>query len=306
MQGGAEALLQQERRQNLTIRLGDDQFIDRHRQRRIGTQFDKLTRQPRHLGMRDQIVAHLARLHARRCGENSLQIAEFRHQLGRRFRPDARHPRHVVHVVAHQRLRFDHFLRRHPEFLHHLVKADGLHLQRIRHRHAGADQLHQILVGRDDDRLSPRLHRRAGIGGDQIVGFPIGQFDGGHTEGARGLPHQRELRAQFLRRFRALRLVLVVEPIAEGVPSGVENHRQMRAGVFLDQPGEHVGEAEDGIHRRAIRPRHRWQGVEGAEDEPRAVNQNEVHRHVQRPIFNARCRRPPPHAAHTGASNTGR
>ena len=34
--------------------------------------------------------------------------------------------------------------------------ADGAHLQRILHRHAGADQLHQIFVRRDDDRLTPR------------------------------------------------------------------------------------------------------------------------------------------------------
>ena len=48
----------------------------------------------------------------------------------------------------------------------------------------------------------------------------------------------------------------------------------MRA--VLHQPEQHVGEAEHGVHRRAVRPGHRRQGEEGAEDVARPVDQDEA------------------------------
>jgi hypothetical protein len=50
----------------------------------------------------------------------------------------------------------------------------------------------------------------------------------------------------------------------------------MAAAMIGEEARQHLGEAEDGIHRRAIRPGHRRQGVEGAEDVAGAVDQDEV------------------------------
>ena len=79
------------------------------------------------------------------------------------------------------------------------------------------DQLHQILVGTDDGDVPPRLDRAAGIGGDDVVGLEPFLLDARQREGAGRLADQRELRDQILGRRRALRLVLVVQVVAERV-----------------------------------------------------------------------------------------
>ena len=76
-------------------------------------------------------------------------------------------------------------------------------------RPAVDDELHQILVGRDDGEAGARLARHAGIGRDQIVGLEAGHFDDGDAEGAGGIAHQRELRDQIFGRGRAVRLVFL-------------------------------------------------------------------------------------------------
>ncbi len=46
--------------------------------------------------------------------------------------------------------------------------------------------------------------------------------------------------------------------------------------MLAQQLGQHVGEAEHCVHRRAIWPRHRRQRVIGAEDEARSVDQDQM------------------------------
>jgi hypothetical protein len=46
--------------------------------------------------------------------------------------------------------------------------------------------------------------------------------------------------------------------------------------MLAQQLGQHVAEAEHGIDRRAIGPRHRRQRVVGAEDEARPVDQDQM------------------------------
>ena len=57
-----------------------------------------------------------------------------------------------------------------------------------------ADELHQILVGRDDGRVAARLAGQPRIGGDQVVGLEAFHLDAGQVEGARRLADQAELR----------------------------------------------------------------------------------------------------------------
>ncbi len=59
----------------------------------------------------------------------------------------------------------------------------------------------------------------------------------------------------------------------------------------LQKAGQHVGEAEHGVHRRAVAPGHRRQGVEGAEDEAGAVDQHQVDVGVSRGIIDTVVRR---------------
>ena len=61
----------------------------------------------------------------------------------------------------------------------------------------------------------PVPRRGLRIGGDQVVGLPVRQLDRRDAEGLGGLADQGELRDQLIGRRRAVRLVVVVEAIAE-------------------------------------------------------------------------------------------
>ena len=80
--------------------------------------------------------------------------------------------------------------------------------------------------------VPPRIHRGLRVGGDQVVGLPVGQFDRRHAERIRRLAHQGELRDQLLGRRRSVRLVLVVDAVAECLAPRVEDDRQMGADVL--------------------------------------------------------------------------
>ena len=88
-------------------RIGRDavelQRVEVLRQFHVAVERDELARQPRHLGMRFQIVAHFRRLHRRHRGEHALQIAIFDDQPGSGLWADAGDARDIVDGVAHQR-----------------------------------------------------------------------------------------------------------------------------------------------------------------------------------------------------------
>ena len=69
---------------------------------------------------------------------------------------------------------------RDAELLEHLGRADRRFLSGSNIADAGADQLHQILVGGDDGDARRRCSQRElGIGGDQIVGLESRHLDAG-------------------------------------------------------------------------------------------------------------------------------
>jgi hypothetical protein len=293
------------------------EVIDGHRQRRVLAQYYQLAGDAGGVGVLEQHVPPLGRLHAGSGLQHGVEGAELGYQQGGCLGADPGHAGHVVGGIAHQGLDLDQLVRGDAELLHHLGRADGLLLDRVVHADAGPDELHQILVGGHDGRLAADLDGGAGVGGDQVVSFPIRQLDGGNAEGDGGLPDQRELGNQLVGRRRAVRLVGLVDAVAKGQAAGVEDDGDMGALVVLQQLGEHVGEAENGVHWHAVRPRHRRQSVEGAEDESRAVDQHQMRR---RPAcfrggwrvfrrrdggFSVQCRGPRLRSAHRAASSTG-
>ena len=146
---------------------------------------------------------------------------------------------------------------------------------------AGPDQLHEILVGRHDRHVGAGCHRLHRVGGDQVVGLHAQLLDAGHVEGLHGVADQRELRHQLFRRRRAMRLVVLVDLVAEGLLAGVEDDGQVRRPARLARVGQqlpqHGAEAVHRPHRQPIgRTRQRRQRMEGAEDVARAVDQVDV------------------------------
>ena len=147
-----------------------------------------------------------------------------------------------------------------------------------------ADELHQILVGRDDGGVAADLAGQPRIGGDQVVGLETFHLDAGQVEGARRLADQPELRDEILRRRRAVGLVFGIEVVAEGFGRIVEDHREMRRrdadrGVarILQQLPHHVAEAEHRADRQPVGfAVERRQRMIGAEDVAGAVDEEEM------------------------------
>ena len=267
------------------------EIVERDRQRAILLELDQPAREARHLGLLDQALAQLARLHRRRGGEHGLEAAVLLDQLGRGLRADPADPGDIVDRVAHQRQHIADQLGRHAELLDHLGNVDPLVLHRVEHVDAAArlavmalgaapDELHQVLVRRDDSDVPAAPGGLARIGGDEVVRLEPLLLDAGEAEGPGRVADQRELRHQVLGRRGAVGLVLVVEVVAERGPGLVEDHREVSRPVglveVLGELPQHRGVAIDRAHRHALRVGERGQAVIGAEDVGRAVDQVEM------------------------------
>ena len=99
--------------------------------------------------------------------------------------------------------------------------------RRVVHRYAGANKLHQILVGGDDQHLGAARARLTRICGDQIIRLVAILLDGDEAKGAHGFAHQGKLRDQVFRRLTAVALVGRIDFLAKRVFRLVENDGEM-------------------------------------------------------------------------------
>ena len=257
------------------------ELIDRHIERHVLVERDELLGDARDLGIVDQGLAALVLLDLGGTRQQRFQIAIFADQLRRGLDADAGHAGHVVGGIADQRLHLDHLVGTDAEFLEHFGRTDALVLHRVVHGDAVIDELHQVLVGRDDRCGGAGLAGEPRIGGDQVVGLVAGLFEAGNFKGAHGVADQRELRPQVFRQIGPVRLVFGVHVGAEGFFRLVEDDRQMRRLVVLRHLGQqlpqHVAEAEHGIDLQAVGlAGQRRQRVIGAENVAGAVDQKDV------------------------------
>ena len=248
---------------------------------------DELFRQPRLLGILDQRLAALLLLDLAGAREQRFEIAVFADQLRRGFDADAGHARHVVGRIADQRLHLDDLFRRHAEFLDHLGAADLLVLHGVEHDDAVVDELHQILVRRDDGGGGAGLAGLAHIGRDQIVGLKAVLLQAGHVEGVHRFADQRKLRPQIVGRIGPVRLVVGIHFGAEGLLGKVEHHREVRRLVLrlhvAQKLPQHIAEAEYGVELQPVGfAVDRRQRVIGAENVAGSVDQKDVVALLQR------------------------
>ena len=172
-----------------------------------------------------------------RAGEQRIEIAEFGDELRRRFDANAARAGDVVGGITGKRLHVDHPVRADAEIGEDLFFRDaplvarpglpGDSRGRIIHRDARPNQLHQVLVGGDDQHVGATSLRRAGIGRDEVVGLPFVLLDRHQAEGAYRLAHQRKLRNEVFRRLVAVRFVGRVELAPERVLGFVENDAEV-------------------------------------------------------------------------------
>ena len=262
--------------------------LDRDRQRAIFLQRYQHFRQPRLVGMFDQIVAHFGWLHVGRSGEHTFQIAKFLNELGRGLRADTRHTRNIVDAVPHQRKDIANLLRPDAEFLDHLLGADALVFHRVEHIDARLDELHQVLVRRHDGHMPTRTTRRLGIACDHIVGLDIILLDHRQGKRTRGIADHRKLGTQILWRFGPMRLVQIVNLVAKRLRAFVEHDCHMRRTVGLVQVigklPQHRGITINRAHRLAANVGQGRQSVISAEDVRGTIDE------VEMLLFGHECR----------------
>jgi hypothetical protein len=225
-----------------------------------------------------------------RMREQGFQVAIGVDQLGRGLHADAGDTGNIVGAVAAQGLNLDHLVGSDAEFLPHLGFADRPVGHRVAHHDAAVcDELHHVLVGREDRHLGAGFDGMPRIGGDQVVGLEIVHLDATDAKGIRRAPHMLQLRRQIVRHFTPVGLVVTVDFVAETAPRGVENDRDM-VGVGLAQVlVEHVAEDHYDFGRHAVRFALEplgfgvaGAGKIGAEDEARTVDQEDVVRRCRR------------------------
>ena len=275
----AELHLLQKRCQHHRVRIIDDQRFQRRRQGCVAVQLHQRSRQPDLVGKVDQGLAALVLFDFAGAGQQGVEVAVLVDKRRGGLDADAGRAGYVIDGIAAQRLNVDHLVRGHTEFLGHLFDADAHVLHGVEHENPGPDQLHQVLVGGDDHDLAAHVADLAGVGRDQVVGLVTFQLNGRYPERQRRLAHQRKLRDQVFRQWRSVGLVEIVEVVAERLGRVVKDHRQMgrrlgrRFHVHQQLP-DHVAEARDRPDRHAVAlAGQRWQGVKGAEDETRPVDQ---------------------------------
>ena len=179
-----------------------------------------------------QDFAALGLLDLARALKQRVEVAVFADQLRRRLDADAARAGHVVGGIAGERLDVDDLVGAEAEIGDDFVRADAPLLAiargRVEHRHARPDELHEVLVGGDDQHVGAPFARLARIGGDEIVGLVAVLLDRRQAERAHRLAHQRELRHQVLGRIGPMGLVGRIDFAPEGILRLVEDDRQMR------------------------------------------------------------------------------
>jgi hypothetical protein len=194
-------------------------MLDRH----IALERHQLLGDARLIGKLDEVLAPLRLLDLGSACEQRLQVAELGDELGAGLDTDAGHTRDIVDRIAGERLNINDLAGRDAEFLEDLGFADLLVLHRVIEPDAPADELHQILIGRDDTHGGADFSRLLRISGDQVVRLVIVLLDTGNIESPRRLADETELRDEVGRRFRPVRLVIGIDALAEGLFRLVED-----------------------------------------------------------------------------------
>ena len=275
---GLEFLLLEERQQLVRVGLALAEILELQCHRHVDLERHELPGNARKLGLFDQLLAALWLLDLVRLREKRFQIAVLIDQFGGSLDADALDARHVIGAVAGQRLHLDHLVGADAELLDHVFGADGLVLHAVPQRDAVADELHQVLVRRDDGDVHALLGGLGRVGGDQVVGLVVLHLHGGDVHRLGRLADQRELRDQVLGRIGAVCLVVGIDVIAERLARLVENHRDVVGLGVLDKLQQHTGIDVGGVGGRAVRARHlraaaAHPGEVGPEDEPGSVDQ---------------------------------
>ncbi len=208
-----------------------------------------------------QVFSPLGPRHVAGMVEDRFQRAVLFEQLPGKLRPHQRHARHVIHRVAHQRLKIDHLLRRDSPLGLKPLAVENLVLADVEQLHAVGNQLPTVLVGGDNEALAIELFGHSGDGGQDVVGLVRLAAERRNAQCGDHATDRRNLRDQVLGHFRPLNLVLVVHRVTEGLAGQVERREEVVWPLLLQQIEQIASEAEHRAHGLASRAGHLRQGM---------------------------------------------
>ena len=151
-----------------------------------------------------------------RCArEQRFEIAIFIDQLRCGFNADTRHSGNIINTIASQGLNINDLVGRDAKFFENFINADTTIFHRVEHGDTITNELHEILVRCNNGGRRASFLRKAAIGSDEVVGLITFLLNTGQIKCFDGFADQRKLWAQFFWRLFALRLILIIESIAE-------------------------------------------------------------------------------------------
>jgi len=257
------------------------EIIKRHIERHMRFKPNEITRDARFIRVFNEGFTALGLFDFTRTRKQLIEIPIFGDELSGRLDADPRHARHIVNRVPRERLNINNTFGWHPKFLNDFIRADAFVFHRIVKRHTIANELHQILVRGDNGCGGTCLGGKPRIGRNQIIRLIVLLFDGRYFKSSYGVTDEFELRAQFLRRFGTVGLVIGVKPVAKGLGRMVKNHRKMGGPLARNripqQLPEHVAKTRHSSDRQPVGfARQRRQSVKSAENIARPVHQKHV------------------------------
>ncbi len=211
-----------------------------------------------------------------------LDRAELLHQRGRRLLADAGDAGDVVGAVALEADVVGDLRRRHAEALDHAGRRVDLDVGHAApggdHPDVVVDDLQRVAVAGDHERAAALPLGLFGQCAEDVVGLVARLDQVGYAEGVHEAGQVGPLSRERVGHRRPLRLVAVELVVAKGLLAGVPGHGDGRRLEVADQLEEHLGEAVDGVGRKALargdafgQGKVRPVGEAGAVDENEAV-----------------------------------
>ncbi len=188
-----------------------------------------------------------------RMGEDLLDPPELLDQPERPLRPDPRDAGDVIRDIPHEAENLHDLLRRDAEALLHGGDVVGLVLHRIGHDDVVGDELHQVLVTRDDDDLHPLSRLPAGDRPDDVVGLQPRLFEDRDVQPPDHLFDVGDLGDERVRNRPARGLVVGVGVVAEGGGLDVEGDGDAVRRLLAQELHQHRREAVDRVGGKPFR-----------------------------------------------------
>ena len=185
-----------------------------------------------------------------------LDRAELLHQRGRRLLADAGDAGDVVGGVALEADVVGDLRRRHAEALDHAGRRVDLDVGHAapggHHPDVVVDDLQRVAVAGDHERAAALPLGLFGQCAEDVVGLVARLDQVGYAEGVHEAGQVRPLSRERVGHRRPLRLVAVELVVAKGLLAGVPGHGDGRRLEVADELEEHLGEAVDGVGRKAL------------------------------------------------------